>query len=181
MAKRRRTNNYGLTGGTGDVNAQYPRGYLNTTSELPAVYGRGTKAFALPKTIMTTTTGRATVIEVLKVFCLIQNPAFFPKESIQQKQFYSVMFSTSNHGLTEIGIHQADVFAGFYGLVQEQFGQKDPPVCYALMDMECIKSWDCTDGTGHGVLVATDNFYVQLNYSGIYLWLYLHYLLTTNR
>ena len=153
--KRRATSS--LTGGTRDVNPQFISGCCTQAAADTTL----TKTFPLPKNIHATS-GRATVIEVLKVICLLTNPQ--PIANVAETpQYVYANFSTANHAATEAGMHAADVFATFYRFQQ---GAWTAAGSYGFAEPEMVQTRDITDGAGHGILVATDNFYVQVGATG---------------
>lgn len=144
----------GLTGGTGDVNPQYLSGMLEQVVPDQTIV----KQFTLPKSIVPLA-GKATVIEVLRVMAILRNPNRFD-ENDEHSQISFATFSTSNPGVAvQQGLQDGGVFAMFHQYVQ---GCSKDSGAYAFVIPHSICTWDCTDGAGHGVLIASDHFYVQL-------------------
>lgn len=156
MAKRRRYND-NLTGGSCDVNPQF----LSASATQDAIDTNVSFQYSLPKSI-SAPTGKATVVEVLKVFCLMTNPQDIASV-IEVQQYCFAHFSTANHGAVEAGLQAADVFTSFYRFQQ---GAWTAAGSYGFAEPSMVICHDLTDGAGHGVLVATDNFYVQIGSAG---------------
>lgn len=105
--------------------------------------------------------GRAQVLEVLKV-------AFRPSgwgaiaATTEVADTMDIFVSTKNFGTTAILFSEPTVFAGISRL---QRGAFTAGGTYARTEDDII--WqDCTDGAGHGILVATDNIFVQIQSTG---------------
>lgn len=151
MYKRRRTDG-SLSGGTGDVNPQYLNAFVlesgsdtTTTTQIPLPIQR------LPQG----GPGRAQVMEVLKVWW--DMPTAFAAGEADQS--FLALLSTKSFGTTA-GQSTDSTIISFWrwvkgittsGTFQHQF----PVVC------------DLTDGAGHGILVASDNLFLQASSSGM--------------
>lgn len=139
-----------LTGGTHDVNPQFMNIVVTNTT---GVNTGAVTTYVLPKSPITQN-GRAQIIEILKIFWE-NGPMLHTDAQFSQ----SLAVCTANPG-TAAAVLLSD------------------PKCLALLRTESvsttasqwtendrIKVTDLTDGAGHGVLVATDNLFVQ-NWQG---------------
>ena len=151
MAKRQRTAS--LTGGTGDVNPQYLSGVLtmsaaNTVTTLTL----GTPIVRVgPQS-----GGRATIMEVLKVFADL--PPIDLDAATATDRIIRLAFSTTSFGTTNALLGETRVFAAFEHRVRNAFTAAGT----GTLDVDnSPKTFDMTDGAGHGVLVATDNIFIQ--------------------
>lgn len=133
-----------LTGGTHDVNPQW----MNIPVTYTATNGGNVTSYVLPKSPLTQN-GRAQIIEILKmIFCL------GPIATQSAGWSKSMSVCTNNPG-TSAEVALTD------------------PKCLGQAELTCVLNTngqyiyshrvmvDCTDGAGHGILVATDNLYVQ--------------------
>jgi len=138
MATRR-----ALTGGTGDVNPQWFT--MNATES--ATDTTTTEAFPIP--IQRLPSGRgAQVMEIFKVF-------WWPGNAIvETDNTTTIVLSTRNWGTTAVPFSDSSTIARFRRhviITTSGSSVEDEPYCM-----------DLTDGAGHGMLVATDNLYVQI-------------------
>lgn len=148
--KRRRTTKDTLTGGTGDVNPQL----LSGSAPQTASDAYATTEVALPVTRVPSASD-VTIIEVLKVY--VTFPSATETATTEAERYATISFSTKTGGTTAILFSDASTFAQMSIQAETAFtagGTYDTvrydPVVY-----------DCTDGAGHGILVATDKMYVQ--------------------
>lgn len=152
MTKRRRVTGGALTGGTGDVNPQYMHGVVT----LKATDTITERAFNTP-VVRIPKTGRATIMEVLKIFWL---PEIWESSVATRHRLSQVIsFSTIAQGETALTtFDQPNCFAAF--AVEKEcaftatgsmngYSQRGPLV------------YDLTDGAGHGFLIAGDRIFVQ--------------------
>lgn len=147
--KRRKTN---LGGGTGDINPQFIHGKVVQSG----VDTCTSVAFILPVARFGSTANKSVVIEVLKVFAEL---TLFPTETAAQlRATMSWYMSTKFHGTTDVLADEADVFAWN---METYSGAFTAAGSYAQHD-DKVSCMDLTDGNGHGVLIATDSFSVQL-------------------
>jgi len=139
-----------LTGGTKDVNPQWFRGYVTSTKNTTAESN-----FQLPITRIPTA-NKVTIIEVLKVIVVPKTTLFAVDEALARVNF---SFGTAPMGTTaQVNIDDGRVFA--------QIGRE----CTQDADgggfqVPTVLEYDLTDGSGHGVLVASDKLYVQTTQS----------------
>jgi hypothetical protein len=140
-----------LTGGTGDVNPQYMNLYTPSTGTGTII----TQSTATPIPRLPQRSGRATVMEMFKVFFSTNQAT----PALTNADFVLFLLCTKNPGVTVpanalgdssvIAAAQATVdFTTSGALIYEQ------PVAY-----------DFTDGAGHGILIATDTLYLQFSNS----------------
>jgi len=132
-----------LTGGTGDVNPQW----LKATVLQTGADTTTTATIVLPVTRLASP-ANPTIIEVLKVYWILTNQA--EVDSTQTGHL-----STKNFDTTAISgfIEPSDIDAVYWTDKITTSGQ--------FANFQPIEH-DLTDGMGHGVLVATDNLYLQL-------------------
>jgi len=142
MPKRARSSvNYGLTGGTGDVNPQFYHGVTTMTGADTTTTG----TFNIPIQRLPDS-GRAQVMEILKIFVRGPNP-------VEADSAWQVQFSTKNNGTTTTGFQDPSIFA--------MSNRVERITTSGQIYTQQIEMIDLTDGAGHGYLLATDNFYVQ--------------------
>lgn len=157
MSKRRATSSFkdDLTGGTHDFNPQFFSIY-----GVPAAAGT-TETFTFPLPVLRVGGGqgvnRAQVFEILKIFWLIPSAPSQANVAENSKLFNAVL-TTHNYGATAAAFNSPSIIDTFYlestgaftaGGTYYRFG--DRVVCH-----------DLTDGVGHGVLIGTDNLFLQL-------------------
>lgn len=143
----------GLTGGTGDVSPQW-MSFLATQS---AADTTTTATQAIPVQRLQTR-GAAQVMEVLKV--LFFNTGLPASASATETlDDISCFLSTSSFGTTNTTFQEPRVFAGMNTYSRSAFTAAGT---YWSTDSRLRPEFDCTDGAGHGVLVATDNIYAQV-------------------
>lgn len=159
--KRARTSSYGkdsLTGGTGDVNPQY----LSDTATQSAADTTTTTQVTLPiQRISANAPSEAIIMEVLKIF--VNFPQFPAIAAVAETtDTMNIAFSTRNTGTTNQLLGEPSVFAflrtiraGAFTAGGTYWGQETP-----------VQVWDCTDGSGHGILIATDSIFVQVTSAG---------------
>jgi len=139
MSRRRTT----LTGGTGDVSPQF----ANFTATQSGADTTTTTSFAVP--IQRLPAGnQAQVMEVLKIFWRIAGTV------VETDNTVSGFFSTTSFGTTATNFAEPRVFGHVFRSVNittsGQIVVQEPYV------------QDLTDGAGHGVLIATDNIFLQV-------------------
>jgi hypothetical protein len=151
MPKRRATEQ--LTGGTGDVNPQYMSG----TVVLSAANTATTVTLAVPiSRVPQPGASTATIIEILK--CYVNMPLVDVDAAAVTNRSSTLAFSTTSFGATAVAMNESRVFAW----VTRQLRNCFTAAGTAMIDnvIEPVM-WDCTDGAGHGILVATDNIFIQ--------------------
>lgn len=141
-----------LTGGTNDVSPQW----LSISAAQSAADTTTTITTAIPVQRLGNGT-RAQVMEVLKVW--FQYPTFPPSASATEAfDNMSAMLSTTSFGTTTVAFSDPRVFAGVSRISRHAFTAAG--TYFQMMDNTVL--YDCTDGAGHGVLVATDNIFTQI-------------------
>jgi len=135
-----------LTGGTHDVNPQFMNiPVTNSASASTAV----TTSYVMPKSPLTQN-GRAQIIEILKVWFEGGDQL-----SVDTSEYLAFAVCTSTPAATEMALSNPKV------------------ICKFILETQAVSSVgvplrntgtnyvDLTDGAGHGILVATDNLYIQ--------------------
>lgn len=138
--KRRRAES--LTGGTGDVNPQW----LSIVATESAADTTTTVQQTLPIQRLRTQ-GKAQVMEILKV-------AWFFPSSGEIDSSISAFLSTTSFGTTATTFSEPRVLDGRQAealLTTSGTFKREEPVFH-----------DLTDGAGHGILVATDSIFIQV-------------------
>lgn len=157
MAKRRRTSTNNLTGGSGDVNPQLYSGTISTTVADQPI----TNAMLAPISRLPKTGGRVAVMEILKIWAWLYPNAAIANVA-ETAWSISLNFGTKDHGIIEAFPNDAQSFAHFeyrqYGAFTAGGTLRDNIIQPHTVDL--------TDGMGHGVLVASDYFYAQLDTDG---------------
>lgn len=162
MYKRARSSNGSLTGGTGDVNPQQMRGTLTLT-------GAGTftqLTLPIPRQVLQQG-NRAQVIEVLKIF--IDRP--LPEGSGSTSEVineYALAFSTKPQtvlGNTASNFSFADAAIFAFDRVASLNAFTTGGTYTAVYDNTRVI--DLTDGSGHGLLIGTDNIYICGDTAGV--------------
>lgn len=152
MTKRRCTE---LSGGLGDINPQYYNGSVKQTS--PNTLTNAT--FSLPVPRYSSGPNQAIVIEVLKVFIGLSAFAHNVEviETLKQVQAaFGTIVTTSAKNLSS-----PDVWAFFQKRLRAT-ASVAATGSSADVYKECPNEMDLTDGAGHGLLLGTDTFNVQL-------------------
>lgn len=139
-----------LTGGTKDVNPQWFKGYITQTGADTCTESN----YALPITRLPTA-NKVTIMEVLKVRASnrTDNAVTFIATATQ---YISMAFCTRSVGAAAtVG---ADNTATFARLYWEAAGTAEADSAH-----NAVMEQDLTDGAGHGILVASDKLFVQLD------------------
>ncbi len=147
-----------MTGGTRDVNPQF----LSDSAGQSAADTTTTTAVVLPvQRIASNAPNQAVIVEVLKVF--IDFPRFPDIATVTEAvDSMSIAFTTRNQGTTLTNLSEPTLFARFEKLRSGAFTAAGT---YSMMDPQ-IEAFDLTDGAGHGVLIATDQIFVQVQSIG---------------
>ena len=161
MSKRARGGE-SLTGGTGDVNPQFMQWAYG-----PTLAGT-TESFALNLPVNRMQGKGTVIIEVLKVWfevptCPDLNPANPPSWGHIN---YRASLATRDYGANVATLEQPGIVAMTWKSFSVRSGSATATIPAGVQ--ERINMIDLTDGAGHGVLVATDNMYLQL--SGDAVW-----------
>lgn len=144
-----------LTGGTKDVNPQW----LTLTSLSQTVANTFVQqATNLPISRLPTRSGRAMVMEVLKVWFDFPAPLTGGFSPTGQTTVIYAVLSTSPVGTVDSS--DATVFA----YADQDFrGAFTAGGSYAMAFQSAPVQLDLTDGAGHGILIATDSIYLSLS------------------
>lgn len=141
-----------LTGGSGDVNPQF----LHMTITQSGADTTTSAQINLPVTRLPQS-NVVTIIELLKIY--VDMPVVVGEAAGLASNSLAVNFSTTNGGATANAFSDPDVLAAYevqkrtaftaaQGFAAVESGGPQTPI-------------DLTDGAGHGVLVATDNAFIQ--------------------
>lgn len=152
MPKRRAIGDV-LTGGTKDVNPQYLSGTLTlsgantiTTGSLPLPITRVGQSGA----------ARSVIMEILKVFVVMPQIDADGAAVTARNSFFIV--STASFGTVAAQFSDPRIVAYVARNVRNAFTAAGT----GTLDVDVgPKMVDVTDGDGHGILVATDNLYIQ--------------------
>lgn len=155
MAKRADT----LTGGTKDVNPQYISGAVVMTTVNTAK--EETIGLPILRPGQGASQTKAQVIELLK--CWVHMPSA-GTDFVAANTAYSAQFTvaTSSQGTTVPNLSNTRVLAQFR---QAYAGAFTAAGTYSTPSFG-IQVWDFTDGAGHGILVGTDNLFLQADTDG---------------
>lgn len=133
-----------LTGGTNDVKPQYLTCYFAQSAADTAT--TFTQAMPVLRNFSGTGNNRAQLVEVLKVYMSPSNQAEVDSDNL-------LLLSTKNFGTTAQTPGDPSVFAFYKSNVR------------LTTSGQILTTWpfvyDCTDGNGNGLLIATDNIYIQ--------------------
>lgn len=144
MSKRSRDS---LTGGTGDVNPQF----LSFVVAQTGVDTTTTVTTPLPiQRLPLSSSALSQVMEILKIFISIGT-------AVETDNNVQVFISTKSISGPAV-YSDPSVFAGYLRLI----GQT---VSGELLVTEPVV-WDLTDGAGHGLIIATDNIFTQVQSFG---------------
>ena len=152
MAKRVKVGSELLTGGTGDVNPQFMSGVLtlsaaNTTTEVTL----GTPIVRVgPQT-----GGQAIIMEVLKIY--VDLPRVDADNATPAARLIELNFSTVANGTAIATWDNPRLFARVLKNQRNAFTAAGT----GLLAIDEMFVMDLTDGAGHGILIATDNIFVQ--------------------
>ena len=147
-----------LTGGTHDVNPQFISGRVTLTA------ANTLSSFTLSTPIVRVgqSGGKATIMELLKIF--LKYPAVDADAAAATGRRFDISFSTTEQGTTTLAeINNPRVIMAATHEVRNAFTAAGTGLLDVQEDPRVI---DLTDGAGHGVLIATDNIFVQANTAG---------------
>ena len=155
MSKRQRTDG-SLTGGTGDVSPQF----FNMSQTQSAADTTTTGTFPVPIQRLPTG-GKAQVMELLKIFWT-RSGMPISASAAEANDVIGWTLSTSSFGTTipANGLAEPRVVMSRQDLDHSAFTAAGS---YLFQDVGQNGSLDVTDGAGHGVLIATDNIFLQVN------------------
>ena len=171
MSRKRVATGDQLTGGTKDVNPQYMHGILtlsaaNTTTEVT----QGTPIVRVgPQS-----GGEAVIMEILKIFVDHANNDATNAAATAFNQ--TLFFGTTSAGTTTRTFDDPRVFAMYRHGTFASFTAAGTGLQDIFNEPGVV---DLTDGAGHGILVATDNIYVQgssaaMTGAGVFRWKILY-------
>lgn len=154
MSRKRQATDQ-LTGGTRDVNPQFLHGRVtlsaaNTVTEVTL----GTPIVRVgPQT-----NGKSIIMEVLKIF--VQMPEVDADAAAATGRAFTIQFGTTSSGATAAlrGSDDPRIFAHFVHSVRNAFTAAGTGLLDIQDDMSVM---DLTDGAGHGILIATDNIFID--------------------
>lgn len=142
-----------LTGGTHDVNPQYMSGLVTLSAANTAT----TVQLAIPiSRVPQPGQTSATIVEVLKVF--MEFPSVDADAAAATLRNATLGFSTTSFGATQAAFDESRVFAWGQRQLRNAFTAAGTGMLEQITDPFVF---DCTDGAGHGVLIATDSIFIQ--------------------
>ena len=142
-----------LTGGTGDVNPQYIHGSItlsatNTVTEVTL----GTPIVRVgPQT-----QGQAIIMELLRLY--VDIPPVDVEGANAELRVFDFGLATVAFGTTLMTMADPRVLAKIRRMTNNSFTAAGTGM---LTNSTQPSTWDFTDGAGHGILLATDNIFVQ--------------------
>ncbi len=148
--KRGRAARDSLTGGTGDVNPQL---ITFTTITQDSANSLVTSSVNVPISRLPGRSGKAIIIEVLKVF--FHSPSIGGQFSATGSNIFNIASLSTSRPLTQIDFDDPTIFAV---AEREARGAFTGGGSYALVTENPVV-YDLTDNAGHGFLVATDNIW----------------------
>lgn len=162
MSRKRNAVSYGdqLTGGTRDVNPQFLSGTIATAVANTAVeLTLGTPIVR----VGSDNSGHATIMEVLKIF--VDLPTVDTEAAAAAPHGSTFSISTTSSGATPavVTLDNPRGLAFAQHVVRNAFTAAGTGMLDIVNDTYEI---DLTDGAGHGVLVATDNLFIQFTTVG---------------
>ncbi len=173
MPKRRAIGDT-LTGGTRDVNPQYLHGILTLSA------ANTTTSITLGTPIVRVGTGSTTasqsiIMEVLKIFVDLPNSDKDPGAT-GTPQSATLVFMTTDPSTTAATFENPRLFAMARRQSRSSFTAAGTGA--QNQEVEPIEI-DLTDGAGHGILIATDNIFVQgqsvdMTAAGVFRWKILY-------
>lgn len=154
--KRRRTDT--LTGGSGDVNPQLFSGKITTIANDTPI----SNAYLNPISRLPKTGTKVAVMEVLKVYVWL--PDTLVTGAVETTYMATINFGTKDFGTSNlVRAGEPTVFALLTVLRNGAFTVGGT---YSVAAVPLPVTMDLTDGIGHGILVASDYIYVQLDTAG---------------
>jgi len=145
-----------LTGGSRDVNPQYLSGRVTQSAADTST----TQSFNLPVTRIPQS-NRVTIVEILKIFVNSSNWPANAAAAWTLKNI-NIVFSSISFATTAANFNEPNVFAFF----DRNWAGCFTDAYTAVDQYDDLMIRDLTDGAGHGILLATDQIYVQVNSVG---------------
>lgn len=144
-----------LTGGTGDVNPQYLSGKItlsaaNTATEVTL----GTPIVRIGPA----TKGKVIIMELIKLLVSLPKFDITNAAATDRSQFFSL--TTASKGSAVATLDDPKCLAAISRELENAFTAAGTGL---IENSQSPAIWDFTDGAGHGVLVATDNLFLQAN------------------
>ena len=147
-----------LTGGTKDVNPQFMSVRVTQTAGDTTTSG----SFGVPiQRVGPNTNGKAIIMEVLKVFFNMPSNGVIAAAG-ETYDIVSVFWSTVDFATTATAWSDPRVFAGCQ---KQRLGAFTAAGTFADTEENGLIVQDLTDGAGHGVLIASDNVFMQVSSS----------------
>lgn len=155
----RRRRSYGardrLTGGTKDVNPQIVR--LDCVMDVSDT--TQSFEFSLPVSpVSQVTTSRANVIEVFRIYCWFHTPWTTPSNAAWHESSQVCAVTTRSHGTTDVHPADSDCIA----LFDKKYIGAFTAGGSMISEVSDPHVMEFTDQQGHGLVIATDKLYVQL-------------------
>lgn len=169
MAKRSRSDQ--LTGGSRDVSPQFMTLVALSAAGTASTVGLRDNVFNVPITRIPGNPNRITIIEVLKVFADLPLLEVWHPQSwaggIVYNRTQRVFLTTHDPSGKVLDADDPSVIAWFRQ--NQSIGMANVISPEAVLSDTFTGPWvfDCTDGAGHGLLVATDRVFVQVYTSNI--------------
>ena len=150
-----------LTGGTDDVNPQFlSASYTQSGTDSTDVFGFGTPIVRVGNN----NNGRATIMEILKVYMSLPDAPQAGNAQGAAAALMSLMTATTSTPGTVVPLGDSKVICAARYTQRAAFTAGGSGLTAYTTEPRII---DLTDGAGHGVLVATDNMFVQLDTVGM--------------
>jgi len=150
-----------LTGGTDDVNPQY----LSARFSQSGTDSTDVFQFATPIVrVGSNSNGRATIMEILKVFMVLPDAPQAGAVQTAAAALMSLMTSNTSTPSTVVQFGDSRVIANPRYTIGHAFNAGGSGLTASTTEP---KVFDLTDGAGHGLLVAVDNLFVQVDTTGM--------------
>ena len=150
-----------LTGGTKDVNPQYLQGFVtlsaaNTATEVTL----GTPIVRVGPA----SGGKSIIMEVLKLW--VEGPGVDLDNAAATDRNFNFSVSTTSSGGTAaiMNLDNPRTLAKISHELRNAFTAAGTGILFNRIEP---MTWDFTDGAGHGILVATDNIFIQGSTAGM--------------
>lgn len=146
-----------LTGGTGDTNPQFLHGRVTESGTDTTTTG----TFSLPiRKVLEGSTNKATIVEILKIY--VDFPTTETTAAGETVYTKTINFSTVSFGTTAASFNEPNLFGKLEQNSRRAFTATGTygQTMNGTQVQDCIL--DLTDGAGHGILIATDNIFVQV-------------------
>ncbi len=156
MSRKRQGLGDDLTGGTKDVNPQFISGSLtlsaaNTATEL-------TLGTPIVRVGQGSNSSRSVIMEILKV--QVEMPNVDQDAAAATGRAFQFSLTTTSQGSSVASLANPRTLVAMETNFRNAFTAAGTGLLFFNINPQEV---DLTDGAGHGVLVATDNIYVQAN------------------